>query len=254
MRRTKRLLIAAIAVTAAIVTLLAIAVGRIGAEHAVFKEEQSRKILIDVGHGGSDGGAVSISGVKEAQINLEIALRLKDVFERRGYEVVMTRDEDKALADDKKEDMRKRRELIETSGQDVTVSIHQNFFADTSCTGPQVFYAAGSEQGRILADNIQQAVNAAAGGEKPRVAMTGDYYIVKSGSVPAVIVECGFISNAEEESRLLTPSYQLRLAKAIADGVGDYLKKYGGADGENTSADGRKEGEDEEPAGAGVHR
>ena len=239
MDRTRKILVAGIAVTAAVVTVMAIMVGCLGNERAAFNEsgKNAPRVLIDVGHGGSDGGAVSISGIKESQINLEIALRLKDVFERRGCEVVMTRSEDKALEIDKKADMRRRREIIETSGQDITISVHQNFFKDTSCSGPQVFYAQGNEQGRLLADNIQQEVNEAAGGEKPRVAMTGDYYIVKSGSAPAVIVECGFISNEVEEQKLLTPSYQLKLVKAIADGAQEYFRKYGGESGQGVAGE-----------------
>lgn len=222
----RNLIICGIVVLAGVVTLMAAAITRMPATSAS-SEDMTKRVLIDVGHGGADGGAVSISGVKEADINLEIALRLKDVLKRRGYDVVMTRQEDISLGEDKDGDMRRRRELIETSGQAITISIHQNFFPDSSCSGPQVFYAETSPEGRKLADIIQQHVNVASAAAKPRLAMTGDYYIVKSGSVPAVIIECGFISNPEEEAKLLTPSYQLKLAKAIADGAQEYLN-FGG--------------------------
>lgn len=200
----------------------------------------NNRILVDVGHGGFDGGALGISGAKESEINLEIALRLRDILERRGYEVILTRDSNAALGEDKNADMRSRREIIENSGQVITVSIHQNYFSDESCEGPQVFYALNSEQGKLLAISIQEELNAAANVNSPREAMTGDYYIVKSGSVPAVIVECGFISNVAEEEKLRLPWYQIKLSKAIANGIENYLNKYGGNDGRYTGADTEK--------------
>ncbi len=224
--KCRNLIICVIVVLAGVVALMTAAIVRMPATSAA-SEEMTKRVLIDVGHGGVDGGAVSISGVKEADINLEIALRLKDVLKRRGYDVVMTREQDVSLGEDKNGDMRRRRELIETSGQAITISIHQNFFPDSSCSGPQVFYAETSLEGRKLADIIQQHVNVASASEKPRLAMKGDYYIVRSGSVPAVIIECGFISNPEEEAKLLTPSYQLKLAKAISDGAQEYLNSGG---------------------------
>ena len=139
----------------------------------------------------------------------------------------MLREEDEALGEEKQDDMARRRELIETSGQDITVSINQNKFGDSAVCGPQVFYAPGSVEGEKLAGCIQNSLNEALEVQKPRVQMEGNYYIVKSGTVPAVIVECGFLSNPEEEAKLKTEEYQKKVAKAVREGITVYLKGQG---------------------------
>ena len=202
---------------------------RISQSAQVYSEEQTNTIVIDAGHGGRDPGAIGITGVLEADINLEMAKRLKEVFERSGYNVIMIREGEDSLAEHKKEDMAARRKIIEESGAAAAVSIHQNcFIQDPDCIGPQVFYDADSEQGRILADYVQQELNAATDEEKTRLSKESSYYIVESGSAPAVLVECGFLSNSEEEQLLTQPQYQLKLVKAIAKGVMSYLDEHGG--------------------------
>lgn len=181
------------------------------------------RVVIDPGHGGFDGGTIGTAGTKESEINLAISKLVQKEFESQGAEVVMLRERDEALGKEKQEDMAARRELIETSGQDVTVSIHQNRFEDASVYGPQVFYAPGSVEGEKLAKYVQDSLNEALEVKKPRVQMEGNYYIVKSGSVPAIIVECGFLSNPEEEAKLKTEAYQKKVAKAVREGVGAYL-------------------------------
>jgi len=192
-----------------------------GAEYTV--ENAEYKVVIDAGHGGFDPGAYGINGTRECDINLLIANKLKDAFIANGASVVMTRETDAALADDKDGDMAARREIISTSGQDVTVSIHQNHFEDASVRGPQVFYAEGSEEGAKLANAIQQALNEELEIESPRVEQASNYYIVKSGSAPAVIVECGFLSNAEDEQLLNNGKYRLAIVRAIVKGTENYL-------------------------------
>ena len=142
----------------------------------------------------------------------------------------MTRSTAEAVGTDKNEDMRNRRSMIETSGQQITISIHQNSFPDASVSGPQVIYAPGSVQGKQLADLIQAQMNNSLLPEKPRVSTQGDYYIVKSGSAPAVIVECGFLSNSTEEALLCKQNYQQRVAQAIAAGVTQYFAQEQEAD------------------------
>ena len=181
------------------------------------------RILIDPGHGGFDGGAIGASGTHESDINLQIAQALQAQLCKQGAEVIMTRSTAEAVGTDKNEDMRNRRSMIETSGQQITISIHQNSFPDASVSGPQVIYAPGSVQGEQLADHIQAQMNSSLLPEKPRVSTQGDYYIVKSGSAPAVIVECGFLSNSTEEALLCKQNYQQRVAQAIAAGVTQYF-------------------------------
>ena len=164
------------------------------------------------------------SGMKRNTVEEVYTRIIQDLLEAEGAEVLMLRETDEAVADEKQKDMEKRRELIETSGQDVTVSNHQNRFDDPDVCGPQVFYAPGSVEGEKLARCVQESMNEALEVEKPRKQMEGNYYIVKSGAAPAVIVECGFLSNPTEEALLLDPAYQQKIGQAIADGLEDYVE------------------------------
>ncbi len=181
-------------------------------------------ILVDAGHGGMDGGAVGYqTKVCEAELNLSIALKLKEILESCGAKVVLTRSDGEALGNSKDADMQKRREIIETSGQDITVSIHQNSFPDHSANGPQTICAHDSEEGAKLATVIQEELVAALKPKRPREIMPGNYFIVNSGEAPAVIVECGFISNEQEELLLQDEAYQQKIAEAIVLGIDRYL-------------------------------
>lgn len=185
------------------------------------------RIVLDAGHGQPDGGAVgSALGVIEEQINLSIAQKLRILLEEDGWQVVMTREDAGQIGADKNADMRRRREIIASAGQRLTVSIHQNSYtADHTVSGPQVFYAPGSVEGKKLAEQLQTALNYALAPAVSRIAAEGDYYIVKSGSAPSVIVECGFLSNAAEERLLLQSQYQVKIARAIADGIAAYCAR-----------------------------
>lgn len=190
---------------------------------AVSAEGTVRRIVIDAGHGQPDGGAVGTTGIAEESVNLLIAQKLETLLCEDGWEVIMTRTDAKQIGEDKNSDMRRRREIIDSSGQMLTVSIHLNSFpSDADVSGPQVFYAPGSGQGKLLAEKIQSALNQKLEPAAPRTAAEGNYYIVKSGSVPAVIVECGFLSNPAEEQLLNRSQYQVRIAKAIAEGIAAY--------------------------------
>lgn len=119
---------------------------------------------------------------------------------------------------------RLRRRIISDMGQDITISIHQNYFeGDESVSGPQVFYASGSVYGEKLATLVQEKLNAALNPPKPRMQTVGDFYIVRSGGAPCILVECGFLSDRQEEEKLCTDSYQKQLVTAIADGVDRYF-------------------------------
>ena len=185
---------------------------------------EQKRIVIDAGHGGIDSGALGKNGTREDGINLSISKKLETILTDEGYTVIMTRENESAPAGTKKADMQKRREVIRGAGQLVTVSIHQNFYDGNSpASGPQVFFAPGSDEGERLADCIQARLNEALLPEKPREAHEGDYFIVRSGSAPAVIVECGFLSDPEEEELLKKSQYQVRIARAVSEGINDYL-------------------------------
>ena len=185
-------------------------------------------VVLDAGHGGFDPGAVGASGVCECDINLSIAAMLRAELVERGYSVVMTRDDENALGRTKREDMDTRRDIIERSGADYVISIHLNANADTSCYGPVVLYHKESDTGYRLALSMQDTLNTLLEIERPRTVQTGNYFILSSGSMPAVIVECGFLSNTADEALLVTPAYQARVAEAIAAGLDAFVKMPSG--------------------------
>ena len=182
-----------------------------------------RTIVLDAGHGGFDPGAVSQAGVKESDINLSITLMLRAELIARGYCIVLTREQEGALGDTKQQDMQMRRDIIAQSGADYTVSIHLNANADTSCYGPVILYHPTSDEGYALAQTLQDTLNDTLDVARPRTIQTGNYYILKSGEMPSVIVECGFLSNSNDEALLISPDYQARVAKAIACGLDTYI-------------------------------
>jgi len=182
-----------------------------------------KTVVVDAGHGGIDGGVVGgSSGVKESEINLAIAKSLKHFLERNGYDVVMTRENSDGLygltsKNKKLRDMEARRDIIKEAKPDLVISVHQNYYPLSSVRGAQVFYSADSEISKQIADSMQGTLNTALGNE--RVAKTGDYYIVNCTDFPSVIVECGFLSNPEEEKLLVTAAYQEKVAYSVFSAV-----------------------------------
>ena len=188
-------------------------------------------ILVDPGHGGYDGGArCRDSGVWEKALNLSVALKLEEVLVQRGAQVILTRQEDVDLCTPnrpahltkKRQDMQNRIRQATDSHADMLLSIHMNKYRVRSESGPQVFYREGCDGGRLLAGCLQEALITHLQPAKARTAMAGDYFILQL-EIPSALVECGFISNPQEEKLLLSDDYQSRLAVAIAAGVEEYL-------------------------------
>lgn len=182
-------------------------------------------IAVDPGHGGYDGGAVGrVSGTPEKEINLDVSLRLAELLRAQGADVLLTRTDDYALCDEnppirkKLQDMQRRAELIAQGGADMVLSIHMNEYAGRRESGPQVFFREDCPAGRLLAGALQEAMIQGLEPETKRTALSGDYYILTLG-VPSALVECGFLSNREEEARLLTGEYRQQIAQAVTDGV-----------------------------------
>lgn len=182
-------------------------------------------IAIDAGHGGYDGGAVGrVSGIPEKGLNLDVAQKLRMLLENQGARVIMTRTDDYALCDEnptirkKLQDMQRRAAIITEGGAQMVLSIHMNEYAGRSQSGPQVFYREGCPSGRLLAGAVQEAMNEQLEPPKKRTALGGDYYILTLG-LPSVLVECGFLSNAKEERKLLDEEYRGQVAQAVAAGV-----------------------------------
>lgn len=186
-------------------------------------------IVLDAGHGGADPGKVGNNDILEKDINLSIVYKLKTLFENKGFRVVLTRTDDKVLADEnsknvKVEDLRNRVALITETMPLMTISIHQNSFPDSSVCGPQVFFYDQSPEGRKIAEIIQNSLNTMINPPKPRVFKSNnDYYILKKTPTPTVIVECGFLSNEAEATLLTDEAYQEKLARAVYQGALEYL-------------------------------
>ncbi len=180
---------------------------------------------MDAGHGGFDPGAESENGIREDELNLKVAFFLKSELESLGAKVILTRSDEGALAQTKEADMAKRREIIEQSGSDIVVSVHMNSFTDDpSVSGPLVLYMTGSEKGKTLASAIIESMNERLETEKDGKARSeGNLYILKSGYQPCVIVECGYMSNTQEERKLTSEEYQQSVAKAIGRGIEAYF-------------------------------
>ncbi len=186
-------------------------------------------IVIDPGHGGRDPGKVGINDVLEKDVNLEIALRLKNLLEQNDIRVIMTRMEDEGLysetdSNKKRADLKKRIEIINTSSAIFAVSIHQNSFGQESIKGAQVFYHDQSNEGRILATTLQEQLKETIKDGNHRKAKSNtSYYMLKRTTCPLVIVECGYLSNLTEANLLIDEDYQDRMAWAIHMGIIKYL-------------------------------
>ena len=187
-------------------------------------------ICLDSGHGGDDPGKIGVGGTKEKDINLQVALKLKEKLEKAGFEVVMTRETDTDLAEEgasshKVSDMRKRCEIIEETKPVMTVSIHQNSYTDSAVKGAQTFYYGESAEGKALAEVLQAKLVEKLDPSNHRTAKANEsYYLLKKTSTPTVIVECGFLSNPEEEKKLQEEKYQEQVADAVCEGIKEYLE------------------------------
>ncbi len=185
-------------------------------------------VVLDAGHGGIDPGVIGTdTGAKESDINLGIVKILEELFADAGFRVVLTRTNGGGLyglpvGGHKKRDMQARRARIEATRPDVVLSIHQNTFpADRSRRGGQTFYRAGEEGAAALASAIQRELNGLWGGDY--AALVGDYYMLNCTQYTSVIVECGFLSNREEEALLLTEEYRRAVASAVFRGTLAYF-------------------------------
>lgn len=187
-------------------------------------------IIIDPGHGGMDGGATSCTGVLESRINLEISLRLNDLFRFLGYETRMIRTEDIAvnregttIAQRKISDLKERVRMANETENALLLSIHQNNFSDGQYSGAQVFYS-GTHGSQTLAENLQTAmVKHLNPGSRRKTKESKGIYLMEHIQCPGVLIECGFLSNPVEEARLRDPQYQKAICAVISCTVTTYL-------------------------------
>lgn len=192
-----------------------------------FSMPLSKKVvLIDPGHGGFDPGTIGSGNKFEKDINLQISLKLQQFLEQGGAYVLTTRADDSALAERKGADMRGRKYIANSSNADLIVSIHQNSHPQGGVQGSQVFYFNNSEKSKILAESIQnQFKNIVNWNNKKKAMPNSNYYILKQTTIPAVIVECGFMSNYSELQKLQNDDYQTRIAWSIYMGIVDYFNQ-----------------------------
>ena len=192
----------------------------------------NKVIVLDAGHGKTDEGAQSSNGTTEAETNLKITLKVQSLLEQSGATVVLTRSDENAIYDLDKTTLRQKKisdihnrvKIGNESSADIFVSIHLNKISQQQYYGWQCFYKQNDEKSTALAKSLQENLNDSIQKENKRVSMKLDnVYIIKHVEIPISIVECGFLSNPEEETQLLSDDYQNRLAWGIYNGIMDYF-------------------------------
>ncbi len=191
-----------------------------------------KTIVIDAGHGSPDEGAESKTGTTEAQINLKIALKVQNLLEQTGSTVILTRSDENGIYNSntstikqkKITDIKNRVKIGNESSADIFVSIHLNKIPQQQYYGWQCFFNSKNENSKILAEQLQENLNKSMQKENKRVALKlNSIYIMKNVEIPISIVECGFLSNLEEEKQLQEDEYQNRLAWGIYNGITEYF-------------------------------
>ena len=193
-----------------------------------FSENKIKTVIIDAGHGGEDGGAVSINGILEKDINLQISKKLEHLFNLFGVNTEMTRRDDSSLGENSSElirnrkamDIRKRVEIINNIPDALLVSIHQNSFPQENCKGAQVFYSEKNGESKLVAEFLQEEFRSVINNNNLRKAKTdSSIYILNNVNCPAILVECGFLTNKEEAGLLTTENYQKKISLCLAGAI-----------------------------------
>ncbi len=214
-----------------IIVILALSVGAGVIVASNITPKTTYRIVIDPGHGGIDYGVVGQSGTKESEFNLLMAKELQNFLNQAGFEVILTRENSDGLYGDtssnfKKRDMLARKNIITKNNPDMIISIHANKYPDKTRRGAQAFFDPHNEGGKALASNIQCGLNNLNSQyvERSFSPLAGDYYVLKCSHVPSALIECGFLSNVEDEKLLIDKEYRLKLAFSIYSGVVGFLE------------------------------
>ena len=214
-----------------VVTYLTVTLYKSAAKTA-FTNTKEYTVIIDAGHGLPDGGTSGATGVCESEINLQISKKISAKLKEKCYNVIMTREtedgiytEGNTIKQKKLSDMHKRESIINSSDADIFISIHMNHFTDPSVSGAQVFYSENREESIILAECIREKIIPLYEKNDRILKKAPDgVYLMKRSSVPSCLVECGFLSNAENEALLLSEEYQEKIAEAAVNGIEEYFK------------------------------
>ena len=217
-----------------IVTIF-LAIAHIGSNTVTTIQQQkavsrNHMIVIDAGHGGIDGGATSCTGVLESHINLEIALRLEDMFHLLGYDTVMIRKIDESIytegntiASQKVSDLKERVRIANETPNAILISLHQNTYSDSRYRGAQVFYG-NDAQSKALAQAVQKNLVAVLNpGSQRKSKSAKGVYLMEHITCPGILIECGFLTNSEEEALLRDGQYQTKLCGVVAATLSSYL-------------------------------
>ena len=191
---------------------------------------QERVIVIDAGHGGIDGGAVSCTGAYESNINLDIALKVNDLMHLMGIRTVMIRDTDRSVYTDgqsiaakKVSDIKERIRIVNTTPNAILLSIHQNAFPDSRYSGMQVFYN-NQQNSKVLAKQLQAELSTTLKPDNKRqIKKASGIYLMEHTNCEGILIECGFLSNPEEEAMLRNNTYQQKLSMVISSTLSQYL-------------------------------
>ena len=193
------------------------------------KKDYDYTVIIDPGHGGVDGGAVGVDGVVEKGINLSISLKLRTFFQQAGFKVIMTREDDRSIHDENSKTIRKQKtsdlynrlDIIKNNPHAIFISIHQNKFEDSKYSGTQVFYSKNNDVSELLASTLQNNIKNLLQPQNYREIKKAEknLFLLYNAKSPAVLVECGFLSNAKEAAVLQTNDYQNKMAFAIFYGT-----------------------------------
>ncbi len=228
----KRVKLVLVLIFVAAVSLNVVTIDKNNYKMALATSTPSKTVVLDAGHGGFDGGAVADDGTLEKDINLSITLKLKAFLKQGGFNVITIRETDTGIENDtsqtiakrKVSDMKKRLEIINSNPDALFVSIHLNKFTTSSVKGAQVFYSNNREESETLAEAVQKSVKSLLQPENKRTIKSADrsIYLLKNAKIPAVIIECGFLSNQKELLLLKTDEYQKQMAFSIYCGILDY--------------------------------
>ena len=230
----KSFFVCVVALCVAFITALVLCAQALIVPQAVFSSEDCPTVIaIDAGHGGIDGGVCGVkTGVKESDLNLALAKRLRVVLEDFGFETVLTRNTENGRYDTtkagfKKRDMQKRKEILLKANPALVISLHQNFYPTKTARGAQVFYLERSEKGKEFALLLQEKLNNlyAKEGVKDRNSSKGEFFMLECCPVPSVLIECGFLSSEKDEKLLLSSGWQNQICQTIASGVLAYFSK-----------------------------
>lgn len=221
-------------IAAAIIIIIAVIIAFLGIKKYESRQtfaNNNLKIVLDAGHGEPDGGAVGLNGTLEKDINLAIVQKLQEVLEGKGAEVILTREGDSGLQEEsadtirkmKVSDMNKRLDILKDSGADLFISIHMNSFSDSTVHGLHIFYDKSHPDIEEIAKKIQDNIGEVTGADTHAVKTADEsLFLMKNPPIPAILVECGFLSNPNEEKKLNDEAYQAKIAWAIAEGLENY--------------------------------